>query len=378
MNFKSKVLIAALGSFLLFGAQPVAAHDGHSHNGHALPVPAAARSGQQMTDAAASFLDSLSDGQRAEIIFPFDSDADRTHWSNAPVDSVARIGLPIGRLSLEQRELLHQLLIASTSSQGYHKVWAAVRGDDELKKEGENRELDSTKFFTKNQSLGAIDYWVAVFGDARTDKDWGFMLTGHHLAANFTVVDGKATFVPMFYGSDPAFIATGAHAGHVFLPQERRRGYELLSSLDERQRAVAVVADTVEFNKFGALEFTGPGKKDWPTEPRGITADKLSEEQLTLLWQLIAEYVGNSDFDVTADHMARIKADGLANISFMWMGPTDGSEQIFYRVYSPSILIDFVDQRTGFDWNTHPHVIVRDPSNDYGEHWLQRHISEAH
>jgi len=373
MNLKSKLLIAALGSALLLGAQPATAHDGHS-----LPVPAEARSGQQMTEAAVGFLNSLSEGQTSEIIFPFDSDADRTHWSNAPVDSVARIGLPIGRLSLEQRKLLHQLLIASTSSQGYHKVWAAVRGDDALKIEGENRELNSTKFFTKNQSLGAIDYWVAVFGDARTDKNWGFMLTGHHLAANFSVVDGNATFVPMFYGSDPAFIADGAHAGHVFLPQERRRGVELLSSLNPAQKAEAVVADTVEFNKFGAVDFTGPGKKDRPTEPRGITADKLTDEQITLLWQLIEEYVGNSDFDVGADHMARIKADGLENISFMWMGPTDGSEQIFYRVYSPSILIDFVDQRTGFDWNTHPHVIVRDPSNDYGEHWLQRHISEAH
>ena len=159
------------------------------------------------------------------------------------MSSKARIGLPVGRFSLEQRVLLHNLLIASTSSQGYHKVWGAVRGDDELQREGENRELDSPKFFDKNLSLGAIDYWLALFGDPRTESSWGYMLTGHHLGANFTVVEGKATFVPMFYGADPAFIANGAHAGHVFLPQERSRGLELLNSLNEPQKKVAVVAD---------------------------------------------------------------------------------------------------------------------------------------
>ena len=121
-----------------------------AHEDHALSVPAASRSGQQMTDAASAFINSLNASQQAELLFEFASDADRTHWSNAPVSSVERIGLPISRLSLEQRGLLHQLLIASTSSQGYHKIWAAVRGDEALKEEGENRELTSAKFADKN------------------------------------------------------------------------------------------------------------------------------------------------------------------------------------------------------------------------------------
>lgn len=349
-----------------------------AHEDHSLPVPAASRSGQQMTNAASAFLNSLSTSQESALVFEFASDTDRTHWSNAPVSSVERIGLPISRLSLEQRGLLHQLLIASTSSQGYHKIWAAVRGDEALKEEGENRELVSEKFADKNNHIGASNYWLAIFGDARTEDSWGYLLTGHHLGANFTVVDGKATFVPMFYGSDPVALTTGAQAGHVFLPQERNRGYELLSSLTDDQRATAVVAEQVEFNKFGAVDFSGPGTNDRPIEHRGIKGSQLSEAQRTLLWTLVQEYVGNSDFDVAADHLAKIQHDGLENLHFMWMGPTDGSEQIFYRVSGPSILIDFVDQRTGFDWNTHPHIIVRDPTNDYGADWLQRHISESH
>ena len=104
----------------------------------------------------------------------------------------------------------------------------------------------------------------------------------------------------------------------------------------------------------------------------------MSAPQRKLLWVLVEEYVNNADFDVAEQQLAKIKKDGKDSLFFMWMGPSDGSEKVFYRVHGPSILIDFVDQRTGFDWNTHPHIIVRDPSNDYGQDWLQRHISEAH
>lgn len=350
----------------------VLAHDDPLH------VPTASRSAQQMTDTARTFIESLSDDQHRALIYDFVDDSERTNWTNAPVDSKKRNGLPIGRLNLKQRTLFHKLLIASTSSQGYQKIWGAVRGDDELKREGEGRELISEKFFNKNRTLGASDFWLSFYGDPRTDINWGYMFTGHHLAANFTVIDGKASFTPLFYGSDPAVIAIGPHAGHVFLSQERNRGYELLASLTDQQRAIAVISDTVPFNKYGAIDFAGPGKKDVTRKPRGITGSALTAEQQKLLWVLIEEYVRNADFDVADTQLAKIATDGIGALYFMWMGPTDGTEKVFFRVQGPSILIDFVDQRTRFDWNTHPHTIVRDPSNDYGQDWLQRHISEEH
>lgn len=368
------LLVAAT---LAIGNSPfsVLAHEGHTHKENYLNKVSSA---EQMTYEAQKLLQMLSKNQLDSILYKFNDDANRTYWTNAPVDSQARNGLPIGRLSIDQRYQFHQLLISSTSSQGYYKIWAAVQGDNELKKEGEDRELTSEKFFNKNQSLGANNYWISFYGDPRSDTKWGYMITGHHLAANFTVIDGKTTFVPMFYGSDPAYISGGAEAGYQFLPQEKRRGYELLDSLDSEQKKLAVIADKVPFTKYGAKDFFGPGSKDSEIQKRGIRGDQLDDIQKKLMWVLIEEYVRNADFDVADTQLEKIRKDGWDNLYFMWMGPTDGSEQIFYRVNGPSILIDFVDQRTGFDWNTHPHTIVRDPSNDYGENWLQRHISEHH
>jgi len=371
MTFKLKPIL--FSSLLAISTSLTYAHSDEHHN-----LPEASQSGVQMTTSATALINNLTKEQQDTLVYRFIDDANRTYWTNAPVDSQARNGLPIGRLSIEQRVLLHKLLISSTSSQGYQKIWGAVRGDDELKWEGEERELDSEKFFNKNQSLGANNYWVSFYGDPRIEKNWGFMITGHHLAANFTVVDGQATFVPMFYGSDPAFISHGAQAGHVFLAQERNRGLELIQSFTEKQQSIAVISETIPMNKYGPTDFLGPGKKDKIIEKRGISADQLSDEQQILLWVLIKEYINNADFDVAEAQLEKIEDDGLSKIRFMWMGPTDGSEQIFFRVSSPSILIDFVDQRTGFDWNTHPHTIVRDPSNDYGENWLDRHIDESH
>ncbi|NVN83950.1 MULTISPECIES: DUF3500 domain-containing protein [unclassified Vibrio] len=350
----------------------------HADHVHEQTLPTSVSSSNQMTMEASKLLEALSNEQLNDILYKFSDSSNRTYWTNAPVDSQARNGLPIGRLSTKQRHQLHQLLISSTSSQGYYKIWAAIQGDNQLKKEGENRELTSEKFFNKNQSLGANNYWVSFYGDPRSESKWGYMLTGHHLAANFTVVDGKATFVPMFYGSDPAFISEGAEAGYQFLPQERRRGYELLNNLDPKQKSMAIISDTVPFTKYGAKDFFGPGSKDSEIQKRGIRGDQLNPQQKELLWILIEEYVHNADHDVADSQLEKIKNDGWENIYFMWMGPSDGSEQVFFRVNSPSILIDFVDQRTGFDWNTHPHTIVRDPSNDYGENWLKTHISEHH
>lgn len=348
-------------------------HEHHEEHGteHAIAT-------KQMRETAREFIKSLSPEQMKELVYDFEDDSKRTYWTNAPTHSQARNGLPIGRLSIAQRVLFHQLLIASTSSQGYYKIWAAIQGDDELKLEGENRELTSEKFYGKNQSLGAIGYYVSFYGNPLNDTRWGYMLTGHHLAANFTVIDGSTTFVPMFYGSDPKYISHGKHAGYTFLPKERNRALTLLKSLDKEQLKRVVIQEEYPSNKFGPIDFQGPGKKDTPLENRGIRADELNGKQQKLLWVLIEEYVRNADFETAESWLEKIEKDGMNTLYFMWMGPTDGSEKIFFRVNGPSILIDFADQRTGFDWNTHPHTIVRDPSNDYGEDWMQRHIEEYH
>src|ERR1700681_2654634 len=85
-------------------------------------VPLASRSSRQMAVAARAFLDSLGADQLGSVVYPNLGDPARTRWSTLPAGAVPRPGVSIGDLSEPQRVLLHDLLRASTSSQGYHKL----------------------------------------------------------------------------------------------------------------------------------------------------------------------------------------------------------------------------------------------------------------
>ncbi len=90
---------------------------------------------QRMAEAARNFLAALSPQQLTAAEFPFDADAERTRWSNLPASMVERSGARLGDLGDEQRRRLHELLRASTSSQGYQKIAGVIRLDEVLHEE---------------------------------------------------------------------------------------------------------------------------------------------------------------------------------------------------------------------------------------------------
>jgi hypothetical protein len=74
-----------------------------------------------MAVAARALLDTLNPDPLAIVQYPDLSDATRTKWTNFPAGAVPRPGLGLGDMSEEQRMKVHDLLRASTSSQGYLK-----------------------------------------------------------------------------------------------------------------------------------------------------------------------------------------------------------------------------------------------------------------
>lgn len=338
----------------------------------------------QMSTAAEAFLDTLSEEQRAlASTASLDDDETRDAWSNLPAAMVPRDGTATRDLGDEQRIALHGLLAASLSAQGYMKAAQIMWVDDLLHEMGEDMQAGiranagdeaADRFAPIAESWSTLNYWVKIYGDPGADR-WAWVLNGHHLALSFTVVDGRLAFTPMFLGAEPEVVEAGRHAGWRVMPQEAQRGLELMQSLDEGQRATALLSQTVD-----AQAFIGAGRKDQQGEPRGIAGDALSAEQQELLWALVEEYVRNVDHDAADEALERIRADGLAALRFSWMGPSETArDRYYYRVHGPSILIDYMrEPGVGGASGNHIHTIVRDPSNDYGEDWLQRHYDEAH
>jgi hypothetical protein len=84
------------------------------------------------------------------------------------------------------RKAANDLLRASLSSQGYHKAAAVIHREDMLIQgatpEGAAR---------AREMFGTGRYYVNVFGEPGVGKPWGWQFDGHHLALNFTILNGE-------------------------------------------------------------------------------------------------------------------------------------------------------------------------------------------
>lgn len=335
-------------------------------------LPDHAMSASQMSVAAVAFVDTLTAEQREAAVFPL-KHAERPTWSNLPIRMVRPSGILVGDLDDGQRAAFHDLLRASMSSQGYAKLAGIMRLDDLLFEIEMARLVDAPddertrqrREFSTTRDSG--NYAVGVYGDP-ADDDWGWKVSGHHGAANFTVSDGRVGFTPTFVGSNPLTVEAGKYAGWMALSHEGSRGVELMLSLTAEQQAAARLAAENPDDIF-----EGPGRRGSLDSYQGIRTDELSVGQMRLLQALVSEYVRNSDFDAAEAQLELIGANGWEDLWFSWSGPVDVNGAFYYRVHGPRILIEYNRQNPN-----HDHAIIRDPQNDYGEDWLAHHYNEFH
>ena len=322
-------------------------------------VPLASRSSRQMALAARAFLDDLGADQLGSVWYPDLSDPARTKWSNFPAGASPRPGVALGDLSESQRVLLHDLLRASTSSQGYHKMTGAMRADDAL------HDLGGEALF------GSVNYFTTVFGSPE-DANWAWMLTGHHMSALFTVAGDRTAFTPMFTGSQPLQIPNGLYAGWQVLPQDAARAGELLAALSTDQQAAAIIGTSAPGDVVA-----GPGRQASLGSFQGLPASQMNDAQQRLLWLLVQEFVANADFDAAEAQLALVQ-EGWGDTHFAWQGPPpDPAARFYFRVHGPRILIEYDVQEPLTSQGGHVHAITRDPTNDYGMDWLGLHYQES-
>jgi hypothetical protein len=75
--------------------------------------------------------------------------------------------------------------------------------------------------------------------------------------------------------------------------------------------------------------------------------------------------------DLAAERMSRIKAAGMNNIRFAWLGDTEQGKKHYYRVQGPTFLIEY--DNTQNDAN-HIHSVWRDFNGDFGRDVLREHL----
>jgi hypothetical protein len=320
----------------------------------------------QCASAAIAFLDALDDGQRQSAAHPF-AIPERRAWAYVTGSKTRKQGLAMGDMTDQQRVFAHRLIRCGLSTQGYQKSAGIMRMDDLV------REKIAAIITTGPIEIGKEFYWLAIFGEPGTDQPWGWQLEGHHLALNFTSIDGALAVTPAFMGADPAEVDSGPLAGWRLLGGEEDRAYALIAGLTEEQRRQAVIGDEVPPGIF-----TLAGRSDALKEFAGLSAASMTGQQRQLLWLLIDEYVQNMEPSIADKIIGDILQDGWDRLHFAWMGSTEYDGVMYYRIHGPSILIEFdhastvLSPRLGPNSN-HIHTIMRIPGGDFGDDLLQRH-----
>jgi len=301
--------------------------------------------------ATNAFLSTLDPQQRTRVLFAFDDDKQRAHWSNFPNQMVRRSGLSLGELNAAQRTAAMGVVASALSPRGFEKIQQIMDADEVLKTNERNNPL-----------FGKDLYFISILGTPSDSKPWMLQFGGHHLAVNVTIVGEHGVLTPTLTGAQPALYTANGKTVRP-LGVENDKAFALLNALDETQRKQAIltyrVADLV----------LGPGQDGKTIQPEGLKATSMNESQRGMLVDLISEWSGIVHESAAQARMAEIKA-GLNETWFAWSGPTtvapgrNGAS--YYRIQGPNLVIEYAPQSMGGDPSMHIHTMYRDPTNDYG------------
>ena len=325
------------------------AHEGHNPE-------AIAKVARDMADGANSFLNALTDEQRAKATYELSND-ERLNWHFVPKK---RNGLPIKEMAPHQRPLAYALLSSAMSARGFMNAVSIASLEQIL------ADVEKGKGPVRDAEL----YFVTVFGKPSADGNWAWRYEGHHLALNFTIIKGKfVVAAPAFMGSNPENILDGPRKGMRLLGEVEDAGRKVMLSLNDEQKKKAQIQTEVPKDIF-----TSASRKVQLTLA-GLPASEMTAPQKELLMALIKEYVNRMRPEIAAEDLAKIEKAGIDKIHFAWVGETELKKAHYYRVHGPTFLIEYDNIQNN---NNHVHSVWRDLENDFGEDLLKKHHEESH
>jgi hypothetical protein len=310
------------------------------------------------SDKAIAFFNSLSDAQKKKAVFPFD-ELNRYEWHYLPASTVLRNGVSVSELNSAQKKNLDGLMQACLSAEGFIKTKNIMSFEYLIK------ELEPG-----NSSRIPENYFVAIYGEPRNDRAWGWKFSGHHIALNFTIVDGKLAFAPFFFGVYPAEVKEGERKGMRIMKDEEELGFELVNSLSPEQNQKALF----QVRAFRDI-VTTTDVKVVPLEPVGIAAKDLTHQQKTILNKLIVAYLLSMPREIAKKRMEKIATEDMDSIFFGWAGGTEKGKPHYYRVQGKTFLIEFDNTQNNAN---HIHSVWRDFNGDFGNDLLREHYQSSH
>lgn len=328
-----------------------------------------------------ALLYSMDEAQRRACEFPMNHPG-RMDWDFIPKPD--RQGIPLSRLNAHQRTLVHSLLAASLSEQGYSQALQIMAMENIL------REREQHAFGVVTGDFRNSDqYFLAFFGRPGFEDTWGWRFLGHHLSLSYTIIEQRyLTVTPLNMGAQPAV------AGLLKpLAPEEDQAFALLRTLTEEQHRQAVIHTTAPAD-YATRQVPFIGKVEYPDfidlgipwyqiteedrealkfskdEPKGVCGSALSSAQADALIGLVGSYLRRVPAELATRQLGRVEREGLGNLWFCWAGGLDQGTPHYYRIQGSHLLIEFDN---AIDEGNHIHSVWRDYRNDLGHDLLADH-----
>lgn len=312
-----------------------------------------------MTNAAVSFLKSLSADQKQKAQLQFDGE-ERYNWNYVPME---RKGIPLKELNADQNKSAMDLLRTALSDTGFKKTTAVIKLENVL------REVENRPENDNYRNPG--NYYFTIFGDPALDKIWGWRLEGHHISFNFSSEDNQlVSATPGFIGSNPAVVLSGPEKGLEILKDETDLGFGLLHSLTAEQKQKAI------FNRRAPGDIVTASRRKASIEnPQGILYSELNADQKKLFMQLLSLYIHRYKATFATRMMKEAETAGLNNLRFAWAGDEERGvgHPHYYRIQGPTLIIEYDNTQNNAN---HIHTVVRDLKNDFGGDQLLEHYKQ--
>ncbi len=311
--------------------------------------------GDETARAAQTFLKQLSPDQLQVAQLAYAA-PERVDWHFIP--KPARKGMQVKLMTPAQREAAFLLLRSVVSQLGYKKTTTIMSMEKLL------YELEGGK------GANARDperYFFTVFGNPEGTEPWGLSIEGHHMSLNFVLQgDQVVSSTPQVFAANPATIknanTTGFEIGASVLAREEQLGFDLVKSLTDEQKTLAI------FDKTAPKEVRHAGLPQPPTDAAiGIPASQLNADQQKVLRSLLEEYCAAMPDHVAQARMKELDAAGFDKVHFAWAGATELGIGHYYRVQGPTCLVEFVNTQPDAAGNiaNHIHCYWRDIRGDF-------------
>jgi hypothetical protein len=299
----------------------------------------------RMATAANKLIGTLGEKEKARALFKYD-DPHRTTWYFTPQQTKdrksTRKGLPLEAMTAEQKSAVLELLKVSLSKTGYEQATAIMSLESLL------AELEGEKgAMVRNPNW----YFVSIFGTPSNTGKWGWRVEGHHLSINCTLDKGQVvSATPVVFGVNPAEIKQGPRKGQRTVPEIEDLAKKLIATLTPEQIKTARQAEQMTEVKEGQPDAAVGAAK-------GISAQKLTDDQRRILTQLVEAYAGRLPADVAATEMKKYQDAGGEKVMFAYcIEETKPGKPYSYRIQGPSFVIEFLNVQADAARNPANHI----------------------